>query len=53
MDTDVYNALEEIDAAFFSGDQFHNVENLDTAKEYIERWQREIKKIEEANYYQD
>lgn len=40
-------AFEIIDAAFFSGDCFHNRANVNFAKSYIERWQREIEKIEE------
>ena len=45
--------FEEIDAAFFSGDEFHNKAYLNIVKEYVERWRREIRIIEEANYFQD
>jgi hypothetical protein len=39
-------ALQTIDAAFFSGDAMHDKENLNRVKYFIERWQKEIKNIE-------
>ena len=43
----VKEALEEIDAAFFSGDTFHDPEALKEVEEYLGRWQREITSIKE------
>lgn len=43
----VAKALEEIDASFFSGDQFHNQVDLDKVEFYVARWQREIANIKE------
>jgi len=48
MNPILYNSFEEIDAAFFSGDTFHSEEDREQAKEYIERWQRELKVLEDA-----
>jgi hypothetical protein len=46
MHASVEEALEMIDAAFFSGDCFHDRQNLDHAKEYLDRWNREVEVIE-------
>lgn len=43
----VGDAIEEIDAAMFSGDTFNEKCNREELKEYIDRWSREIKSIEE------
>jgi hypothetical protein len=42
-------AFQTIDAAFFSGDTFHDKVNLDLVKYFMERWQKEIKNIEKLN----
>jgi hypothetical protein len=47
MHPDVENAIEQIDAAFFSGDTFDSGENLAKIKEYVERWNRKISDNEE------
>ena len=39
----IKEACEEIDAAMFSGDDFENIEARIELKEYIGRWQREMK----------
>lgn len=43
----IWIALDEIDAALFTGDFFHNKENLKGLKRYLIRWVREAKSIEE------
>jgi len=43
----IWIALEEIDAALFTGDIFHNEEELKELKRYLIRWVREVKNIEE------
>jgi len=45
MDHLVKEAFECIDAGFFSGDSFHDVDILDEIEGYMERWQREIESI--------
>ena len=47
MHPDVKDAIEQIDAAFFSGDTFDSGENLTKIKEYVERWSRKISENEE------
>lgn len=42
MATDVKNAFELIDAAFFTGDTFLNEKAIEEAEEYMARWQRRI-----------
>lgn len=36
----VEDACEEIDAAIFSGDEFHNAESREKLREYMARWER-------------
>ena len=43
----VYEACEQIDAGFFSGDTFHSRESLEEIEDYIKRWQREIENIKQ------
>jgi hypothetical protein len=38
---DLENALDEIDAAVFSGDSFHDEDNLKRLKFYMDRWLNE------------
>lgn len=45
MDEYVYAACEEIDAAFFSSDAFHNPERLAEIEHYLGRWSREAENI--------
>ncbi len=40
MHPSVENALEEIDAAIFTGDSFIQKENRMKLREYLERWER-------------
>jgi len=47
-----YNRLEngpmdDIDAAVFSGDVFHNRENIAAFREQMARWERGLKEAEE------
>ena len=49
MHLSVENALEEIDAAFFSGDSLNSGKDLATVKEYVERWNRKILENSEYN----
>lgn len=46
MHPNVARAFDEIDAALFSGDTFHNPQSLARLKSMIERWQRAIPSIE-------
>lgn len=46
MHESVENAIDEIDAAMFSGDTFHDDDNREELKKYIVRWNREIESIE-------
>lgn len=39
-------ACEEIDAGFFSSDEFENPKDLLEIKKYVERWNRQIAVIE-------
>ena len=41
-------ALDLIDACFFSGDTFQNADAIETAEHYIGRWTREIARIKEG-----
>lgn len=43
----VNNAIDEIDAAFFSGDEFHSTDNYNEICNFVARWTREILRIEE------
>jgi hypothetical protein len=52
MTTQHYNRLEtgpmdEIDAAVWSGDLFHNRENIRAFREMIARWERGLKEAED------
>lgn len=47
----VEEAFEEIDAAVYSGDSFHDEKNLEELERYILRWQREAKRIRDNNFY--
>lgn len=40
-------ACEDIDAGFFSGDGFHSREVLEEIREYLGRWERQCKVIDE------
>ena len=42
----IENACEEIDAAIFSGDAFFDEEHRKGLIEYMERWTRELKRID-------
>jgi len=46
-------AFEHIHNAFIKGDEFHDKSYVDTVKEYIRFWKRELETIEANNYYQD
>lgn len=48
MEPCLERACEEIDAGLFSGDAFENVSALSEFKEYVERWERRIKELEET-----
>lgn len=39
-------AIQQIDAAFFSGDEFHNRESYDRIKMFVERWGRALVEAE-------
>lgn len=47
LEPSLYEAFESIDAAFFSGDAFHNHKAAACAQYYIGRWQRSLKADEE------
>lgn len=49
----VENAFDEIDAAFFSGDQFSRPECLSRAEHFTARWLREAERIRAANFFND
>ena len=42
----ISNACEDIDAAVFSGDAFHDKEERDALRNYIARWERQMKEYE-------
>ncbi len=42
---DVKEAIQEIDAAFFSGDDFHGPADLDYIQLYLDRWNLEAEFI--------
>jgi ADP-dependent phosphofructokinase/glucokinase len=42
----IEDACEEIDAAFFTGDAFLDEQHRKDITEYIERWQRELKRLD-------
>ncbi len=42
-------AINELDAAIFSGDTFFNTENLEELKRVLARWQRKIPDLEEIS----
>lgn len=44
---------DNIDAGFFTGDAFHSKEACDRLEMYMERWQRQIADIRNANYYEE
>ena len=47
MHPSIERACEKIDAAFYSGDSFHNKTSLAEISSYVGRWHREIKVLEE------
>ena len=47
----VEQAFQEIDAGMFSGDQFHNQEDLDRLKYFIERWDRNVQSCQDSVDY--
>ena len=50
MHQKVEEAIDEIDAALFSGDQFHDLDNLKELECYLIRWQKELASIKETHY---
>lgn len=40
------NQIDEIDAAIWSGDMFHNRENIAAFREMMARWERGLKEAE-------
>jgi hypothetical protein len=49
MDPDLKENCESIDAAMFSGDSFFAPEARKELREYLERWERELKRWDEAD----
>lgn len=47
MHPDTEDQLDSIDAAFFSGDSFHNEADLEKVEYYLGRWSREVDSIKE------
>lgn len=47
MHPKVIDAFDEIDAAVFSGDSFHDKENAEVLQSFINRWQRELVRIQQ------
>ena len=47
MSDSVNKAIEEIDAAFFSGDYFYDKKEIEKIKHYLERWNSGVKEAEE------
>jgi hypothetical protein len=46
----VENAIQEIDAAFFSSDTFEDFENLLHIKRFVNRWINQIGKLEDKHF---
>lgn len=44
----IKESCENIDAAFFSSDIFHNTNSLEEIEEYLDHWTREVKSIKET-----
>lgn len=44
----IFEACDTIDAAIFSGDDFHDEANRKELIEFMERWTRELKLIEKT-----
>ena len=49
----VEEAIQEIDAAFFSGDQFYTEEDLARIEKFLLRWGREATRIKAVINSQD
>ena len=45
LDAHIEDALDEVDAALFSGDKFHNKESVERLEYFINRWQRGLDEI--------
>ena len=43
------DACEEIDAAIFSGDAFMDSDNRKELREYMARWERELKRLDKVD----
>lgn len=43
----IEDACDELDAAIFSGDEFHNPESRKRLREFMTRWERELKSFDE------
>lgn len=41
----VEKAIDEIDASFFSGDQFHDENNFKVIEKFLHRWGKELEAI--------
>ena len=50
---DVMEAIDQIDAAVFSGDTFANREGAAKLQLYIDRWQRQLDTSKRHNYDED
>ena len=48
MSPDIQNACEQIDAAFFSGDEFLHASNRRELRYYINRWRTELNNLMEV-----
>ena len=46
-----YSTCEELDATFFSGDEFNNPEALAEIEWYVQRWTRQIEAIKKHRFY--
>lgn len=44
----IFEACETIDAAIFSGDAFHDEEHRKELKALMDRWYRELDRIEQS-----
>ena len=42
----IEDACEEIDAAMFTGDAFYDEEHRKSLLDYMERWKKEIKRLD-------
>jgi hypothetical protein len=50
MHDNLLQAIDEIDAAVFSGDTFHDIAARQTLEVFLKRWEKELSSLSEVEH---